>query len=80
MNNERDWRPTSALAINPKITTYIDVRTITTYRWKTYKPDGQRQMKAQGRWQRATGSGDAVKWENCSTPDGEWTLNVPVAP
>ena len=77
MSDERNWQPTSALTINRKVTTCVDVRTVTTYRWKPYKPDGQRQMKAQGRWQRAAGSGDYAKWENCSAPDGEWTLNTP---
>lgn len=68
------WLPTSALNIDPRATTYIAVRTtdVTTYRWKPYKPDGARQMKAQGRWQRAEGAGDFVRWSNCPAPDGEW--------
>lgn len=37
-------------------------------RWEPYKPDGQRQMKAKGRWQRQEGSGDYWKWSNCDRP------------
>ena len=40
------------------------------YRWEPYKPDGQRQMKAKGRWQRQVGSGDYWRWENCDRPLG----------
>lgn len=39
-----------------------------SYRWEPYKPDGQRQMKAKGRWQRQVGSGDYWRWENCDRP------------
>lgn len=39
-----------------------------SYRWEPYKPDGQRQMKAKGRWQRQVGSGDYWRWENCERP------------
>lgn len=35
-------------------------------RWKPYKPDGQRQMKAKGRWQRMNEYGG---WENCEKPE-----------
>lgn len=38
------------------------------YRWEPYKPDGQRQMKAKGRWQRQVGSGEYWRWENCERP------------
>lgn len=71
-----DWQPTSTLAdaLDPNVTTYINVRTTTTYRWKPYKPDGQRQMKARGRWQRAQ---EPDGWENCSAPAGEWIPNPP---
>ena len=34
-------------------------------RWKPYKPDGQRQMKAKGRWQRMNEYGG---WWNCEKP------------
>ena len=32
------------------------------------KPDGQRQMKAKGRWQEQVGSGDYWRWNNCDRP------------
>jgi hypothetical protein len=35
-------------------------------RWKPYKPEGQRQMKRKGRWQRMSEYGG---WENCDTPN-----------
>lgn len=35
-------------------------------RWKAYKPDGQRQMKKKGRWQRMNEYGG---WDNCERPD-----------
>lgn len=38
-------------------------------RWEPYKPDGQRQMKAKGRWQRQVWRGDFFRWENCDRPD-----------
>lgn len=63
------WRPTSEAPTVPG--TYIKVRTTNTYRWLEYKPDGQRQMKAKGRWQRATEYG----WENAPLPEGDF---VPV--
>ena len=65
-----DWLPTSAL--NPDFTVTIDVRSVTTYRWQPYKPEGARQMKAKGRWQVATEYG----WENATLPNGEWRPNV----
>lgn len=37
-------------------------------RWEPYKPDGQRQMKAKGRWQEQQGSGDYWRWTNCNRP------------
>lgn len=64
-----EWRPTSEAPAKPG--TYINVRTVTTYRWLEYKPDGKRQMKAEGRWQRATEYG----WENASLPEGEFVPN-----
>ena len=75
--SERIWKPSSERTIDRTKTVYIDVREITTYRWKPYKPDGQRQMKAQGRWQKATGIGDYTTWTNCAVPDGEWAPNEP---
>jgi hypothetical protein len=71
----KDWRPMSEAPELPG--TYINVRTTTTntYRWLAYKPDGARQMRAKGRWQRATEYG----WENCSKPDGEF-VPTPEAP
>lgn len=71
-----DWRPTSDL--KPTDTMYINVRvtTVTTYRWKPYKPDGARQMGVKGRWQRVREHGG---WENAKLPmDGEWVPNPPL--
>ena len=39
-------------------------------RWEPYKPDGQRQMKAKGRWQEQAVSGDYWRWQNCDRPAG----------
>lgn len=44
-----------------------DVRVVSV-RWEPYKPDGQRQMKAKGRWQEQVGSGDYWRWQNCDRP------------
>lgn len=67
------WKPTSEAPTAPG--TYIDVLRITdvtTYRWLAYKPDGARQMRAKGRWQRATEYG----WENAPLPlDAEFIVN-----
>lgn len=65
-----DWQPTSEAPCKPG--TYINVRTVTTYRWLAYKKDGARQMRASGRWQRATEYG----WENAPLPDGEF-ITIP---
>lgn len=46
---------------------FTDVRHVTV-RWEPYKPDGQRQMKAKGRWQEQVGSGDYWRWQNCDRP------------
>lgn len=35
-------------------------------RWQPYKPDGQRQMRAKGRWQRMN---DYSGWDNCEKPN-----------
>lgn len=43
--------------------------TTVSVRWEPYKPDGQRQMKAKGRWQTMTfNSSDYFRWENCNRP------------
>lgn len=73
MTDNREWKPMSELTIAPGQTLYFDVREVTTYRWLPYKSDGRRQMKASGRWQ----VGNDYGWENCSTPIGEWTPNIP---
>lgn len=39
------------------------------YRWKAYKPEGQKQMGVSGRWQIANEFGG---WDNCEKPDGEF--------
>jgi hypothetical protein len=46
---------------------FTDVRHVTV-RWEPYKKDGQRQMKAKGRWQEQVGSGDYWRWQNCDRP------------
>lgn len=61
------WRPIETGSDEPEYR-YIDVRHVTGYRWVPYKPDGRRQMKKPGRWQRATEYG----WENDELPEGEW--------
>ena len=71
---EDGWQPIETAPEVPG--TYINVRSVTSYRWLEYKKDGQRQMRARGRWQRATEWG----WENCSKPDGEWMPNPPSVP
>ena len=43
------------------------------YRYLPYKPEGRRQMKADGRWQRWNGYG----WENSEPPHGWKTLPEP---
>lgn len=68
------WRPIREAPTAPG--TYINVRSVTTYRWLAYKPDGVRQMKKAGRWQIATEHG----WENAALPEGaEFVLNEPLA-
>lgn len=43
--------------------------TTVSVRWEPYKPDGQRQMKAKGRWQTMTYNGSGYfRWENCDRP------------
>ena len=43
--------------------------TTVSVRWEPYKPDGQRQMKAKGRWQTMTHNGSGYfRWENCDRP------------
>ena len=41
---------------------------VVSIRWEPYKPDGQLQMKAKGRWQELQGSGDYFRWVNCDRP------------
>lgn len=56
----------------PKDGSSFTVETIVhaTYRWLKYKPDGARQMKKPGRWQKMVWHGDYYKWENCEDPEG----------
>lgn len=62
----------------PKSGQIINVRSVTSYKWTPYKPDGRRQMGVAGRWQRA---GSYAGWDNATLPErGEWTLNRPVKP
>ncbi|PRD42077.1 hypothetical protein C5748_18135 [Phyllobacterium phragmitis] len=51
--------------------TFVTVKEVhTAYRWKAYKPDGARQMKKPGRWQKQVWHSDFFKWENCEDPEG----------
>ena len=45
----------------------VDHRTVSV-RWEPYKKDGQRQMKALGRWQEIDGEGDFFRWRNSIHP------------
>lgn len=66
-----DWRPIDELE-EPTGTgaVYIQVRSVTTWRWLPYKPDGQRQMKRRGRWQRAA---SYMGFENAVLPEeADW--------
>lgn len=48
---------------------WIEVRSVNLYRWCPYKPDGARQMRKAGRWQKHTGHA----FENAELPEGaEW--------
>lgn len=47
---------------------HLDQAEMQSYRFEPYKPDGQRQMKAKGRWQRCVATGDYHRWENCERP------------
>lgn len=52
---QSEWQPTSSAPAKPG--DYIEVRSVTVYRWLPYKPDGARQMKKKGRWQAHDGYG-----------------------
>lgn len=52
------------------------VRAIEVYRWLPYKPDGARQMRRSGRWQKHQGYG----FENHDWPDGAQWRRVPPPP
>jgi hypothetical protein len=72
--SEPAWRPIQDAPATPG--TYINVRSVTTYRWLAYKPDRVRQMRKAGRWQIATEHG----WENAELPErAEFVLNSPLA-
>lgn len=65
---EEGWRPMSEVPTDGKP---IKVRVVTTYKWTPYKPDGQRQMKAKGRWQ--TLRSEYGGWINADLPEeGQW--------
>ncbi len=51
---------------------------VVSVRWEPYKPDGQRQMKAKGRWQEQVGTGDYWRWQNCERP--AFAPSLPPAP
>ena len=46
------------------------------YRYLPYKPDGRRQMRADGRWQRWNGT----RYENCEAPSHFQPLFAPPQP
>ncbi len=62
----------------PEQAGYIDVRSITTYRWLPYKKDGQRQRGTKGRWQVMTS--EYGGWQNTKLPGGDWRPNRPLPP
>lgn len=73
-NSEVEWNDISTA---PKSGQIINVRSVTSYKWTPYKPDGRRQMGVAGRWQRA---GSYAGWDNANLPEnGEWTPNRPLA-
>lgn len=53
---------------------------VVSVRWEPYKPDGQRQMKAKGRWQEQVGSGDYWRWQNCDRPQNLTPATAPPDP
>ncbi len=68
------WRDISTA---PEDGSYINVRSVTTYRYLLYKPDGRRQMGTRGRWQSATEHG----WANAALPAlADWKPNAPIEP
>jgi hypothetical protein len=65
------WRDISSAPKGGDRPVYINVRSISTYRWLPYKPDGRRQMGKVGRWQVA--AGEYGGWDNADLPQGgEW--------
>lgn len=72
---DRRWRPISEAPVDG---TWIEVRQEPDlYRWLAYKPDGARQMKKAGRWQRCVWRGDYFKWENAELPETGWRIAEP---
>lgn len=64
------WQPIATTPPDGHLVQHVNVRSVSTYRYLPYKPDGRRQMKADGRWQIHTGYG----WTNAPLPEGaEWT-------
>lgn len=59
------WQPIESA---PRDGTPLRIRTCEVMRWLAYKPDGARQMKKAGRWQKHDGFG----WANCPDPSGPW--------
>lgn len=71
---EQPWQPISSAPRKG----YINVRSVTTYRWHPYRPGAPKNLLAKGgRWQRATKCG----WENADPPEGsEFVPNLPLTP
>jgi hypothetical protein len=68
MSGGGGWRPITELkepAQDADDFPFLTVRVEETWRWQPYKPEGARQMKRRGRWQKFTGYG----FENCDLPE-----------
>lgn len=70
----KEWKPLADGEPDGLRVPHILVRHDEMYRYLRYRPDGVRQMKKPGRWQKFNGHG----WDNAAFPEGaEWTPNPP---